>query len=199
MFHTWLKQLFSGKNRQRGAAASRRRPRRASLMLEALEDRATPATHIWSGAVSDLMSVDGNWSSGGHPVNGEGGAIVLVFPNTATQFQVTDDIDGLNVDQIQFTGAASNYFISGAAGVTLNLTGAVASQPNIDDQVGSNIFLQTLALSLAATDVINVSTGTLIIDSPIGGTGNLQKSGAGILEFSGVLSNTYSGNTFVNE
>src|SRR5262249_47126485 len=200
MFRTWLRQLFLGKNWQRYAAASQRRPRRARLTLEALEDRATPATHVWSGAVSTLMTLDGNWSSGGHPVNGESGAIVLVFPNTATQFQVTDNLDGLNVDQIQFTGAASNYVISGATGgVTLNLTGAAASQPNIDDQVGSNTFSATnLTLALTATNEINVAAGTLTINGPLTGASGLTKIGTGTLTLSADSSASYTGPTAVS-
>src|SRR5438309_2193170 len=116
MCPTWLTRLLSCNRRKSGKSASQTRPRRARLNLEALEDRATPATHVWSGAASSLMSLDANWSLGGHPVNGEAGPIVLVFPNTATRFQVTDDLSGLNVDQIQFSGAASSYIISGAAG-----------------------------------------------------------------------------------
>jgi autotransporter-associated beta strand protein len=170
-------------------------------MLEALEDRTAPATHVWSGATSGLMSLDANWSSGGHPVNGENGAIILVFPNTATTFKVTDDIAGLNVDQIRFTGAASGYVISGATGgVTLNLTGAAANQPNIDDQVGSNTFsASNLTLALAASNQINVSTGSLEIASAISSnaTSGLTKVGAGTLTLAG-NSPSYLGTTTVS-
>jgi autotransporter-associated beta strand protein len=168
-------------------------------MLELLEERAAPATHVWSGAFSNLMSDDRNWSSGGHPVTGEGGAIVLVFPNTAKQFNVTDDLLSLQVDQIQFTGAASNYFLSGAAGgVTLHLTGSTASGPNIDDQVGGDTFSATnLTLALDATAQIRAAAGTLTIASAITGPGGLTKLGVGRLILQG--SGSYGGAVNINE
>jgi autotransporter-associated beta strand protein len=135
------------------------------------------------------MSLDANWSTGGHPAIGETGPIVLVFPNTAANFDVTDDIPGLNVDKIQFTGAAKSYVLSGAAGtppVVLTLTGAAASQPNIDDQVGSNTISGTnLSLALAATTSINVTVGSLTLSSPVTGKAALSKTGSGALILSG--------------
>jgi autotransporter-associated beta strand protein len=148
------------------------------------------------------MSLDANWASGGHPANGENGPIVLVFPNTATSFSVIDDIDGLNVDQIQFTGAASNYVISGAAGsapITLNLTGASATKPNIDDQVGGNTFSATnltLALSTNNTTQVNVTTGSLTVASPITGQGGFLKVGDGTMILVGA--NTFSSPTVID-
>src|SRR5437764_160837 len=123
------------------AQVTTQRRRKYRPILESLEERSTPATHAWSGAINDLMSLDGNWKAGGHPVSGESTPIVLIFPSTAATFNVVDDLDGLNVDQIQFIGTSKNYVISGAAGgVTLNLTGLASSQPNLDDQVGGNTF-----------------------------------------------------------
>ena len=82
-----------------------------------------------------------------------------------------------------------------AGGVTLNLTGAVGSQPNIDDLVGSNTFDTNLSLALTATNQINVAAGTLTILGPIGGPGGITKSGTGTLALAG--SNTYQGLTLL--
>src|SRR5438105_2479220 len=107
---------------------TRSRPRRRRTCrptFDCLEERTTPATHIWSGAAGNLMSQNANWSSGGHPSNAEDSPVVLVFPKTTTAYYVTDDIVNLNVDQIQFTGSPSAYVLNGT-GVTMHLTGAAA-------------------------------------------------------------------------
>jgi autotransporter-associated beta strand protein len=178
--------------------AARRRRCPHSPIFEILEERSMPATHTWSGAVSGLMSLDGNWSTGGHPMNGESGPIVLLFPGTAANFTVVDDLAGLTVDQIQFTGSSKSYVISGGAGgVTLNLSGSALSQPNIDDQVGGNTFsASNLTLALGASAVVQVTTGTLTVSSLVTGTGALNKTGAGDLALTAV--NAYGGGTTVS-
>src|SRR5262245_20505645 len=170
---SWRKWIFARPRRAR----PRYRPQ-----LEWLEDRAAPATHVWSGAAGSLMSNANNWSSGGHPASGESTPVILVFPKTQVSQSVIDDISGLFVDQIQFTGAP---YTLGGTGVTLNLTGLTSSRPNIEDQVGGNGFSATsLTLNLAADCVINVTAGTLAVDCPVTGPGGAQKTGAGTVSVS---------------
>jgi hypothetical protein len=74
------------------------------LSLERLEDRTTPTVHTWTGtAGTGLWSDPGNWT-GGSPTSAEPlpTGTVVVFPIDA---QTThQDIAGLTVDEVQFTG-----------------------------------------------------------------------------------------------
>src|SRR5262249_24037094 len=66
-------------------------------LLEKLEDRLAPASHTWTGNGGNaLWSTPGNWS-GGAPMNGETGPIILIFDNTGTNRTTTDDIANLRV------------------------------------------------------------------------------------------------------
>ncbi|HEV3258723.1 MAG TPA: hypothetical protein VG013_17770, partial [Gemmataceae bacterium] len=73
--------------------------------MEQLENRLTPTTHIWSGAVSTLWSVAGNWSAGGSPA-GDSNAD-LVFPASgATRLTSRDDLaQSAPIHSIQFNGS----------------------------------------------------------------------------------------------
>jgi autotransporter-associated beta strand protein len=192
MFASWRKWLRSKSNRshQRSTKASRKPGCR--LLLETLEDRLAPAAHTWSGAVSNLWSVAGNWSAGGAPTVAESN-IVLNFGATGAG-SIKDDIAGvLNIDQIKFT--ASGYSINAAPGSSIGLTGAAS--PSISDTSGNNTFAATLSIALTGTDTIQVNTfGTTdTINGVISSTGNLTKTGAGTLSL--LNTNTY-GDTTIN-
>src|SRR5437879_4237998 len=132
---TWWPKLSKSKSQ----AASRRRGRKPSrqrfrgLQLEWLEDRLAPATHVWSGAASNLWSNNANWN-GGSP-SGDASAD-LVFPSNAQNFANRNDLSSLNIQSISFSG--SSYKIDGN-GVTLHQGMTVTSaatdsnifQPNI--------------------------------------------------------------------
>jgi len=94
-------------------------PKRSTrLECEALEDRVTPATLTWLGAVDGLWSQPGNWSTtdATHPVPQAGDA--LVFPAIAGNLTQTDDLAALTLSTITFQGG-SGYQISDNNGITL--------------------------------------------------------------------------------
>src|SRR5262245_44505331 len=64
--------------------------------FECLEDRFAPATHTWTGSVSNLWSAAGNWN-GGSPA-GDNNA-VLIFPAGAPLF-TNNDLNNLTIQSI---------------------------------------------------------------------------------------------------
>ena len=84
------------------------------LQLEWLEHRLAPATHTWTGATSDLWSADANWN-GGSPMGDT--SAVLVFPGGAMNLVNMNDLTGLTVQSITFSG--DGYTLSGNQ-LTLN-------------------------------------------------------------------------------
>src|SRR2546429_4061389 len=81
------------------------------LECEALEERVTPATLTWLGAVDGIWSHAGNWATTDvtHPVPQNGDAIVL--PAGAPNITQTDDLGTLSLAGITFGDVG--YTISG--------------------------------------------------------------------------------------
>src|SRR5262245_46649425 len=96
----WLRRQWRatspiGSRQPRGRA--RFRPR-----LEALEDRLTPATHQWTGAVNNLWSDNGNWVNGS-PV-GDANA-VLIFPTSPTNPTSLNNVASIPIQEIDIFGS----------------------------------------------------------------------------------------------
>src|SRR5262249_47798488 len=118
---TWINWLRRG-------AKKPRRPVRP--MLESLEDRCTPASHLWTGAVSTLWSNPSNWRAGGTPLNAPSPTIVF---NRTAAVRTTSvvDVGNVSVNAIQFTGSAfalSNSLVGthisvGAGGISSDSAG----------------------------------------------------------------------------
>ncbi|HJT78664.1 MAG TPA: autotransporter-associated beta strand repeat-containing protein [Gemmataceae bacterium] len=193
--------------RQRAAAWGLRRPRprrvpRRRLTLEALEDRLTPATLMWTGGafVGNLWSAQDVGDPGTNwidisaspqrfaiPQNGDD----LVFPAGAANQANTDDIAGLSVRSITFQ--ASGYFINASAGTSLTVTGSISDQA----ARGSNGLAVPLVLPNTTPIGVTQSAEVLLLETQISGTGGLTKTGAGgLFEFG--PANTYAGATQVS-
>jgi hypothetical protein len=98
----WLERLI----KQLGCTR-RRSPRRP--LLEALEDRVTPTTNIWTGlGFNSKWSTVNNWSLARVPNSSDD----LVFNSTGLQKSNTDDIIGLSVKSITISGAG--YTLGGS-------------------------------------------------------------------------------------
>jgi autotransporter-associated beta strand protein len=167
-----------------------------SPRLEGLEDRLTPATHLWTGAAGagDLTwSNPTNWN-GGVPTSGEAGGTILIFPATATALKATtDDLTSLAADQIIFQD--SGYTVSGTNNNSLTLTGSMS--PSVLDLTGGTTFGQTLHVDLTAAVTIEVDAQGEVLASFLSGAGGLTKMGAGTLTLS-QFGNGYGGATQVN-
>lgn len=98
---------------------------RSFLLLLALALPARAALHVWTGAASDRFSDAGNWR-GGSPAGDA--AAELSFPAGAARLAVTNDLQGLTVKAIAFSGAG--YVIGGNA-VTL------AADADVTDRQGA--------------------------------------------------------------
>src|SRR5437763_12024727 len=78
--------------------------------LESLEGRLAPATHTWTGAVSNLWSNNNNWI-GGTPIMDV--VADLIFPAGAANLTNSNDLVGLMLQSITYS--ASGYTTTGNA------------------------------------------------------------------------------------
>jgi autotransporter-associated beta strand protein len=187
-----LSRLATPRNR-RPARSPRSRP----LTLEQLETRLTPATHIWSGAVSDLWSVSGNWSSGGSP-SGDSSPD-LIFPSSGvTRYTSRDDLSGsIAIHSIQFNDRGFDLVGTPDNDHTLDLaTDISATNTSGGNSIEINISLTAADHTMTVADdgVLNVVKG--VYGGVSGST--LTKDGLGELVFTND-SNTYANNTRVKE
>lgn len=138
--------------------------------------------HTWTGAASGQWSEPGNWD-GGAPTPEEPD-VDLVFPTGAANQTNTNDIDGLTVRSLTFSGAG--YAISGSQITLSQGINAVAA--------GTNAL--NLNIALSANLAVTVSDGTLNLGGILSGSNGLTKEDAGTARLTG--GNSYSGTTTVN-
>jgi autotransporter-associated beta strand protein len=184
-FSSWRRD-----NRTQAAKGSTSSPRRRrskwSPGIEVLEDRLTPTTHVWSGGVSNLWTVPGNWSSGGVPQPGED-HLVIVFPSGAAAHSTNNIPQTLTIGEIDITGApagpATGYTIDGNAirlGNGTPFNGSTGNPGNIEDNSGNaNNVINFAGITLGPDavplghDISAVDPGTVTVQSPITGTADL--------------------------
>ena len=87
----------------------------------ALTAPSDPASKVWTGAVSNLWSVGGNWSGAVAPVDGDN----LLFPDFTSNRAMSNDISGLDLASVKFTGTSDNY---SASGNTITLTNGLVGK-----------------------------------------------------------------------
>jgi autotransporter-associated beta strand protein len=156
--------------------------------FEPLELRLALSTDTWTGAI------DANWStnhsgttnwSGAVPANGDS----LVFPAGAAHLTNIDDLTGLTVDSVSFSGASGGYNLGGSNAVTLS-AGLTAT-----NTTGSNTV--NLPLVLGASQSFTIGAGVqLSVGGVVSGSAALTKAGDGTLDL--LASNTYDGGTTVD-
>lgn len=163
----------------------------AVLSVLAMLLAAAPAlasTHTWTGASTEgsLWSDVANWAEGdGVPMAGETD-LDLVFPDATMRLANENDIAGLTIRKITFSG--SGYSITGVA-VSL------AQSVTVNDGVMANAFGPNIALTAGAT--LTVADGaTITLGGVVSGSSGITKAGGGTAIFSAV--NTYTGTTSVN-
>jgi autotransporter-associated beta strand protein len=156
--------------------------------LEALELRLALSTDTWTGAI------DGNWStnqsgttnwSGSVPANGD----TLSFPAGAAHLTNVDDIAGLTVNSVGFSGASGGYNLGGTHPLTI--TSGVAGS----NTAGTNTM--DLPVVLGANQTFTVGSGAqLSVGGVVSGSAALTKAGAGTLDL--LATDTYNGGTTVD-
>jgi autotransporter-associated beta strand protein len=155
------------------------------LEIEPLENRLAPATHTWTGAANNLWSNNGNWI-GGAPVSSEAN-VVLIFPTVPANTTNINDIAGLTIQSITFSG--NGYAMSGSA---ITLIGGLAADANVTS--GDTINLDT-ALGGTQTWTVATAGATLAVGGVVSGpaTSNLTLAGPGSVVLS--AANSYAGVT----
>jgi len=154
-----------------------------------IHQTAQAGSHTWSGANDVYFNNASNWSYGGAPTNGEQN-VYLYFPSGAAHYNCMNNISGLTVNGIGFSG--DNYYIGGNS-----ITFSSAGQPSLTDSGDANGFWAPLVLNTNLN--VNVSSGkTVYLNGVISGPGGLSLIGPGAVRFNGVDSNTYTGTTYVN-
>jgi hypothetical protein len=151
----------------------------------------------WTGAVSNLWSVGGNWNDGVPPVNGDS----LVFPVGGLNNPATNDIAGLTLQSVTFD--TNTFQVNGNA---ITLTGgmtktsccalvlwhtpiALGASITISD-AGRFDFAQPIALN---GFTLTITPNNTRISQPITGAGTLTL-GAGAI----AINNTVSAPTIAN-
>jgi autotransporter-associated beta strand protein len=198
MILTWYRRLANVKMSRRfrsqylAARSTACRPR-----LETFEDRVAPATHTWSGAVSQLWSDSRNWREGTTPY---GDSLAdLVFPSSGvSNFTSQDDHGGnTNIDSIQFNGSGFIVNYKPGSPASLTLFGQI-----YDNAPGTNYISLDVGLDSFGSDhqthLLVVVGGTLVMSGTIGdaGTSQLAKDGNGSVQL--LAANTYTGATHIN-
>ncbi|HJT78271.1 MAG TPA: autotransporter-associated beta strand repeat-containing protein, partial [Gemmataceae bacterium] len=199
--------------RQAGVARGARKGRRPRPRptLEPLEDRTVPAviqagptTLTWNGSVDMNWGDTGigpsenlisNWTNsdgsntGAIPQNGDD----LVFPAGAANTVNTNNLVGLSVHSITFTGPG--YGIGGNA---LSLTGALTDQQARPSNDGSADAVVSLTINLPNDVTVNGPAGNNVLglNGMISGPGGMTVTGSGTVSLSG--DNNYQGTTLVS-
>jgi len=136
---------------------------------------AFAAAKTWTGTAGDhKFNTAGNWSPSGAPSNGD----TLDFPNDVTDLAPDNDIVGLSVAGITFSGAGTSGGFT-ITGNDLTLTG------DITDTTSDTFVTNTLSLNVAlsGTPTFTVPAGHFIaVPGVLSGSGNLTKAGNGTLE-----------------
>lgn len=183
-----------------------------SALLIMAATPVTAATLRWTGShpTQSTWSRGANWDTGSPPQDGD----TVVFPAGAARLANNNDIAGLNLVAIRFSGAGGGYVLSGngitvtnsitatnsAGGNTIALAQITlgkdlpftVAQPSTSLILSSEVRLNGHDLTANATDLLR-------LDGVISGTGNLVKTGAGELRLGGTAGNSFTGDVFVNE
>ena len=152
------------------------------------------ATHIWTGTGNSARwSNAANWQGNNPPQSGELGA-VLVFPPDVSRLSSSNDLTGLAVAQLVFSG--TNHALNG--------TNALILSADLGDSItasgGSNFV--AMPLILQTTNSFRVATNaSLALAGQLTGPGAFTLVGGGSLALmpAGGVDNTYQGTTRVLE
>jgi len=103
---------------------------------------ATIRTLTWTGATSATWSTASNWSPSGVPADGD----ILSFPPSASNKTNTNDLSGLTLTSVTFSGGA--YTLGG---------NAIALSGGVDNSSFGNTL--TMPIQLVSSQTINTSAG----------------------------------------
>lgn len=154
-------------------------------------DSAFAAVKTWDGSAGDhQFNTAANWTPSGAPVNGD----ELVFPlSGVTDFAPNNDMVGLSVAGIDFTGVSSGSSSYTVTGNSLTITGTIDS-----DVTGSFVAIVGTPIVVSGGQQINASADdSVFLTGAVSGSGNLTKTGAGSFGLS-ANNSSYTGAIAVN-
>jgi hypothetical protein len=168
--------------------------------LEALENRVTPALHVWTdGGFTNNWSDAGNWDAAGVPTAGEPGGTIVRFPRgDATCIQ---DIVNLVVDRVEFTDfpgtviTLQELLVIDGSNLAENLTATTSSgQSRLEGPGELRLGFGDVVANLASGATVRVDTN---INAPATAGRDLIKNGAGTLQL--IRLTTNAARTIVND
>jgi len=148
-------------------------------------------THTWTGGgANEFWNNAANWT-GGAPTAVEAQPVVIVFTNGVT---TTNNIVGLTVDTLTFTGTGTILHGSGGGTLTFRGAGGVNLQTTYDFNM-INTIAATLPVTMSGSNYFAISSGfhEVNIQSVVSGTGSVTLDGGGNLRYSGTQANTVTG------
>ena len=176
-----------------------RRPRaiRFRPLAILLEDRLTPATHVYTNLGSTFnWSEAANWS-GGVPTSNESGGTIVEFGNGITSVM---NISGLVVDEIRFLAGGNTIRLDNRLRLRTSVRTTNISNPSGNNSITTTVpsTLEFQSSNLAFIDV--GSAAKLTITTPVeDGGGGFKKLGTGTLEFSGSNGDSITGQSFITD
>lgn len=164
---------------------------------------------IWSGSSSGYWNIGANWG-GPAPISGDD----LVFPSGAANLVNTNNLTGLSIRSITFSGSGytirgnsiiisngiSGQQAAGANTVALPITLGAAQTFDCLNAGASQTFsgsITNAGFTLTFNGAGNISVGIGTAGTMIAGTGGVTKNGTGTLTYNGDYNN-YTGTTIVN-
>lgn len=160
-------------------------------------------TLTWTGGTGNNWNEPANWtSSGSHTVPESGDT--LVFPNAAkADYGTVNDIDGLTLAKISFTGAGGTVSVSGAAFALDRQT--YGTDYAVYVTKGGNVTINNdIELAEGDQNFYSQDLTTFTLNGVISGAGKLVKDGASsqtsYKDYAMILNgvNTYAGGTQIN-
>ncbi|MEO5803736.1 MAG: autotransporter-associated beta strand repeat-containing protein [Verrucomicrobiota bacterium] len=180
-----------------------------AFFFSLLAAHATVRTWDGGGTNNNFWSNALNWSANVAPVAGDD----LVFPAGAAQVSNTNDFPAGTLFNTITISSNSYSIVGNAILINKGVHGTFASSfanfglpmTLVTSQTFTNSGNARLQFNGPITNAgftltlqINAGTNLFQIGASIHGAGGLIKNGTGLLRFTGIESNTYSGTTFVN-
>jgi hypothetical protein len=161
---------------------------RKTPLIERMESRLLLAAHTWTGAADAFWSNPANWI-GGSPSPSETN-VTLDFPANAVITSMNNNVVGLSIQSVTFEKSYS------LAGNGLTLASSI--------QTGGFSINWSVPITLASDVTFGYGTtlasnpATLVLNSAIGGIGNVTIAPGSSVTFASTAPNTYGGTTTVN-
>lgn len=175
------------------------------LFFNSAASKVSAATCVWTGDAGANMNTAGSWSGCGGGVPQDGDA--LTFPATTNSQDLTNNIVGLETDQITindtYTFTGNEIALTNGSAIVINAEDVVIDFPI----TGNSNFGITSTEHVSFTNTIDLNGWNLILDTESGGwiklqdtisgTGNITVYGNGDVSLESA--NTFTGNISVLE